>query len=833
MTPLRARPLARDLIAVVVLGAVAMGLGTAQARALRQSGAGVEPGSFNQRVYAAALMAACGRGLATPTAALTGAWDAAEVHAFVLGRHERIDCAAVPANLAVEPLDGLQRASRYLLLAVSAAWAVGGTQWPAIDMLLGVMFAVTIALAYVVGRAGMGRWMSGAVAGLLMLSPLHLRNLADVRDYSKAPFFMLCLAAVGFVATQALSRKQVIGLAGVVGMLLGIGFGMRTDVLVNVVIVITVLLVFLPGPWSATWPTRAMAAGACGLAFGVMAAPLSGSFETRSSPWHVSILGYADPWTSALEVAEAPYETGHFYSDSYVSTAVDAYWGARGHGEKVSVGLPGYGEASRSYYFALLSTFPGDVLTRGWASLIKVIELPFSGAAAVGDAGPRVPALVAAAAQRVLLRVEGASVWLFAVALMGLSLRSVRLAALVFFLAVVLGTYPSIQFQPRHLFHLEIVSLWMLAMALSWLAATAVRIAPGGAVMPNAEPLTRSAGFMVAVLAVIFVPWMSARAYQQRSVTELLTAYVTAATVPLPSVQASDGMTRLAGDEAGWPRPRGPRSMYGELLAVDLTGDCGAAIVGLSAIYRAANSAADFSRSFDVGAPAAGEVTRVFLPIFETGATAAPDDRLAFAGIDVPSAEASCVAGVSRIAEPERLSLLLPAVLVPQWQRGPLHQRLARWEDSATADSLRFTGYWAPPALKAEAAILARRAEPGYRWPVDYNVGGITVQDAGVAVRTLAEAPGSYLVAWQSRALQAGSTVLLEGRLERGGFTVGFTSGGAWIASVDIDRPGAFRAGIRVPETAPYQLVIANHLRDGARANRFTISSLALERGGS
>lgn len=838
------RPITRDAAVAGVLLVVALAMGSSHAHALRTAGPGIEPGSFNQRVFAAALMAACGRGLTTPTAALLpGSGEGQPLDAvreFLLGRREAIACEELPGDLAADGLDGLQRASRYLLLSVSWAWTLAGPAWWAIDGLMGVMFAASIGFAYFTCRLAMGRVAAGVVAVLLMISPLHLRNLADVRDYSKAPFFLLCLCAVGVLATRALTWRQTVSVATLTGLLLGFGFGMRTDVLVNVLIVMTVLVAFLPGPLAETWRTRAAAAAACAIAFALMAWPLTGSFETRSSPWHVALLGFAQDWNYALDVSATPYETGHFYNDSYVGTIVDAYWGGQGHGDaRVSVGLPHYGEASRSYYLAILTMFPADALIRGWASLIKVLELPFSGMAAVpGELLPRGLAVVMRAVQSLLARIEFASVPLFALTLIGVSLGSVRLAALLFLLAVSLGTYPSIQFQARHLFHLEVVSLWTSGLAVSWAVHTTAGFARGRAgVMPAGARLRPPVIFAAVVIAIVLVPLAAARAYQQRAVSALLQSYEDAPLVPAGRMEtpAANGLVRIADGDGVLPRPRGARSMYGDLLAVDVAGECGPAFTSVTFRYAANNSSADFTRTLELDVPARGATTRIFFPAFESGAASPDADRLAFSGIEVPAAEAACITRVSRLAEPDRLPLLLNAVLAGDWRNRPLYQRLRRWEGDPSADAPRSRSYWSPPALRTEgAALFARGATAaGYRWPVDYNAKGAFVRDDTVVVKGFSQAPGSYLVSWQPRPLEAASVVLIEGRLERGGLTVGLADGSGWIASIDIDRPGAFRAGVQVPSSGRYQLVVANHLPDGSLANRFTISRIALVSGGS
>ena len=280
------------------------------------------------------------------------------------------------------------------------------------------------------------------------------------------------------------------------------------------------------------------------------------------------------------------------------------------------------------------------------------------------------------------------------------------------------------------------------------------------------------------------------------------------------------------------PRPRGSRSTYGDMIAVDLSGDCGAARTSLTFRYKANHEPENFTRTIDVALPAPGAITRMFVPTFESGA-ARIDDRLAFGAIEVPAADITCVTRLGRFANPDRHALLLPAVLTGDWAQEPLHQRLIRWEKAATIDTVRAVSYWSPPELRGAQLAITSGGAAGYQWPVDYNAKNAVASGDTVVVSGLADASGSYLVAWRPRPLAAGSVVQIEGHLQRGGFTLGFVDDSGWRASVDIDRAGAFTAAVQLPSAGRYQLVVANHLREGARANRFTISRIALVSGGS
>ena len=546
------------VVACLVLGGV---LGSWYVGAAQRSSSVTVTSEFNHRVFGAALMSACGRGLTTPVVpiAVTGApANQTALIDFLAVRRRAISCSDIPADVRVDGLDSLQRASIYLIRLASGTWAMTGPTWRGIDLLLGALYGVSIALTYLLCRLAMGRVTAASMAALFMISPLHLTNLPDLRDYGKVPFFLATLLIVGLLVTRRRTAAVVVGLAAVAGALVGVGFGVRTDVAVNLIAVIVAVVAFLPQPLSETWKTRLIAAAACASCFTAVAYPVIRTYQSGIPIWHVALLGYAHDWDETLDVAPAPYESGYFYNDSYVATQVDAFWSRMTRSTaQVSIELPFYPEASRDYYLRLLKTFPADALLRGWAALIEILDLPFSRLQAVPVSDlPGWLGRLMSAAQRLLGWCAGVGVPLFAAVVLALSVRSIRLAILTFGVVAFFGAYPSIQFQPRHIVHLEVLSLWMLGFALSslwaavmWMGDPAVR---RGDSIPDSRRLAlRPLLFGLGVLAFVFVPLGTLRAYQQRSAAALLSTYDQARIEPLSltAAPAGDGRVRLAGGD--------------------------------------------------------------------------------------------------------------------------------------------------------------------------------------------------------------------------------------------------------------------------------------------
>ncbi len=689
-----------DAVVAAMFLAIAFGIGAQYAGAARRTKQTPDMPGLSRRIFGAAAMVACGRGATTPVvppAAEPGTPDRLRaLAAFLDVRRDAISCADIPVDVPVDGLDGPQRASRYLLLMTAGAWKLSGLSWAGIDRLVGLLFGMAIALAYLAGRLALTPIAAAAVASLYMLSPLHLANLLDLRDYSKAPFFVATLLIAGVCVLRPRAPRTIVACAAAAGALIGCGFGVRTDIALNLAVVLGAVGLFLPGHVSGTWKLRVAAAAVCMTMFLAAAAPILGSGASGSNLWHWALLGYSHDSDEALDVAPAPYETGYFYSDSYVATVVDASWGrSTGSAAHVSVGLPGYADASRRYYLLLLETFPADALLRGWASVIRVLELPYGGAQSIpGGWLPRIVNTLVSATQRALSQATGVGVPLFALVAIGVSMRSVRLAAFMCALAAFLGAYPAIQFHPRHIFHLELLPLWLLGFAVSWLVLVmSGRTDPLSLLGPAGDRRARRPLlFVAAVLAIVVLPWTALRAYQQRTATALLSTYEDATREPMAMSPApiDGGRVRLALN--GGRSRAARRSIWSEMLAVEIGADrCPDAQPSLTFRYRAADPAVDFSRSYAIDRPAGGGVTTVYFPAYETGAASPDPALLAIDGLEIAAADWPCVKRVSRFADADRFPLLLAAVLPAHWRELPLHQTLRRWRDATNRPTMART----------------------------------------------------------------------------------------------------------------------------------------------
>src|SRR5262249_24513923 len=152
------------------------------------------------------------------------------------------------------------------------------------------------------------------------------------------------------------------------------------------------------------------------------------------------------------------------------------------------------------------------------------------------DAVPRVIAAAMDLRARLLSRFRRFAPAIAAGIILVVAVYSPRMAVAALATILALGMSPALQFQARHVFHLELLSLSVMGICIR---------------VPSMGPWTRTgvvrAGAVgAAFLVLAAVPLIALREIQQRSATALLATYEAAQTVPI--AMAPDGSGGLLAD---------------------------------------------------------------------------------------------------------------------------------------------------------------------------------------------------------------------------------------------------------------------------------------------
>jgi hypothetical protein len=610
---------------------------------------------FYQEYFEPAVMMACGKGFViarTQPPALT---------AFLFRRADRFSCDQIPADAQLGTQGLYQGVWRYLLTATSVAWRMLGISWSGLGPLFGVFFASTIAVGYGIFRLGMGRAMALTGAFALSVSTLHLLNLPHLRDYSKAPFTLALILIIGIVVTRRPTPRVLLGCAAAYGAVLGVGYGFRTDFLVNVPVFLFVLFAFVEGGVRQHLALKSASAALCLAVFMIVAWPvISTVYQKGGCQWHTALLGLTTDFTDALELEPARYDWGAPYLDEFVDRTVTSY-GRRmhpgiGHIEFCS---HEYDNVSGQYLMEIARRFPADMLTRALASDVHIANLPFPWFdSPLPGFAPRLYATRRAA----LTALKGTGiVWVVAAIAMTATI-SARLAFFLGFFVFYFAGYPAIQFSNRHHFHLEFIAWWAFGFVLHHGVTAAVAAARRGQPDPGApRPQWRQAAWvMSALVAASIVPLLALRGYQQLTLARFFDRYVQAAVDDLPLEPSAPGVMRPV-----TLTPAADARTGETFLVVTLNAwQCGEK-PSVTFRYDKAFPIENFSRTISLSRRSPlPEPTYIFMPVYNH-----------FVGVEFSDVHPGCVGTVARVRDLTPFTLLLPSVLPPRWDREPLYQR--------------------------------------------------------------------------------------------------------------------------------------------------------------
>jgi hypothetical protein len=603
---------------------------------------------FYQTYFEPAVMIACGRGF------VISKHQPKPLEDFLFLRADTFDCRELPRDLELDPEHVYQGAWLYLETTVGWAWRVLGISWSGMGPLFGLLFGIDILLAYAICRLAMNRlWALGA-ASSLAISGTQLINLPHLRDYAKAPFTLALVLIMGLIVTRPVRRRTLLLLAAAYGVVLGIGYGFRTDFLVDLPVLLFVLFAFLDGGLTGNLLLKTAAAAVVIVTFFIVSWPIFSAVYTKGGcQWHVALLGLQPNSLVDLRLEPAPYDFGQAYADGYIDRVVNGY------ARRMQPGRPpmvfcshDYDVQSGRYLRDIATTFPADMAIRGYASVIQIVELPFRR----WTSPPMEGWFTRLYTGRAFLFRPGDQwgTYMTAFAVLATGIVSLRLGLFLVFFLGYFGGYPAIQFQERHYFHLEFIGWWAIAFVVHQLVTAAWSLKGG---VPDLKPLARrvlavaaAAGAVVALSAGLLgaVRW-----YQARAARQLFDAYIAAPKQALPN--PAEPLQNIA--PLDWP----------QFLEVDLNEAACAAKPVVTFRYTELPADSNFTRAITVEQRSASAgPTRIFQPVFEH-----------FDGVTVSDGRPGCFVAAYRLTNLTAFPLLLGATLPPEWRSLPLHQRLA------------------------------------------------------------------------------------------------------------------------------------------------------------
>ena len=520
---------------------------------------------FLQPHLGPAVMLALGHGFLQPVPA-----DAPAIMEFLQGDRQYLRRADVPEAVRGESAGHTYaREHLYFSYTLAALWRVFGIHWGVMVGLYGLAYAVCVMAAYGLLRQVSGRLLSTAGATMILLSPGYLFILPHFRDFSKAPFILLILLCLAALVRGPQPRRVQFALAGLVGLLAGIGLGFRQDLAIvfpGALLAVALFWPAAPGVTKQAPVPRGLRDRLTGVSvavavFAVAAYPIySHEREAGSQSLHRLVGGLAAPIGHDMGIGGAPYEQLPLFLDDFIWATIAAHHLARNpEGEAAPYRSPAYDRAGLRYFFDYARIFPGDVATRWLGACRRVLNHEaFSTDSGYKVGYPRSgPFWMLHHRRMVLARwLGGRGVLLAGILLAVWCCWRPRQGWAVAYVLFFFTGYTSLQWHERHSFHMEIACWWVLAAILHgacrsvlWLSRNPWR-GPLLAVASRGPHLLRTPLLNVGLpLLVMVVAFWAARAVQYVQVGHLYSRYSNATATPLATrAEDADGMLLLRVD---------------------------------------------------------------------------------------------------------------------------------------------------------------------------------------------------------------------------------------------------------------------------------------------
>ena len=815
--------------------------------------------SFYQKWFGPAVMFASGRGFINPDPTCAPA-----LKDFLETRRQSLDPAEIPGDIPVRGLSLFHRATRYLLLTVGLWWRIVGISWPAVAPINASLYAIATVSFYAIFRLAFTAGPAAALALFMCFSPVQLEMLPALRDYSKAPFILGAIAILGHIVLKSPSRRNLLLLSVLGGCILGIGAGFRNDIEGFVPILIVMFLLFYGSrPWHEL-RSKAAAVGLIVLAYAVSAAPIHldrASAGTNVS--HVVLLGFTAPFDEALDIRPSVYDLGPFYNDEYVASTVGSY-AERMHSYSPRMLTADYDPMVRLYIGELVRRFPADLLTRFWASVIGVLEFPFTYFPPY-NLDPAIPYhQTLDRVFTVLGLLRGYGVFLMCFLLAAAALRGLRYGFFTIFLVLILAGYPFLQFSTRHFFHLQFISVLTLSFAAAAACSLAARplrslpamwsasrrkaaAEPHRGIREGTRPsllcrippapssfsslktaVIRLSTIAVVSVVLIALPMWALRRYQSQGLTRLFDSYISAVKkdVEFALTPRSDGTVFIHWKDFAVRTTNGGNYLTDYYLMEFKCAEP-VAVTELSLKYDHPFVYAPHARLLRVVLRKG--VNRIFFPVY--GTRFVDTARWQFLGIETSRELVPKIAGFYRLVNLNDKPLLLDLALPAGWERDTLYQTL-RLEhprhDGPSIYAARLSENvmdwsWVTNPASVQAEPDRPRASHIYSSMVKFDMGRVLV-DGRVRSRL------SYLARFEKVTLTKGSFLVAAGRVDEGGLDLGVLKDGAWHNQIVVDEPGEFLAAVEIGADGEYEPILANATSGDFDRNRFVLTRFGILR---
>ncbi len=769
---------------------------------------------FYQDAFAPAVMLACDRGFV----AVDKKKSPAVLADFLQTKTKALSCSELPKKLAIIPFSRYQNTEYYLLLSAGLLWKYTGVSWPNLYPLNAVLFALTILGIYALLRLGSGIIIALLVSTLFFKLSFYYGMLPQLRDYSIAPFIVLYLFVLGSLVKFPYKSWRTIGLACLAGVIFGIGFGFRIDLLLFAPFFILLLLFFTETRITDKLFSKSIASVIYLIIIAVLGYPIF-KMLGHNDLFHNALQGFSTSHTYNLGIIPAPLYGYHYkYTDYFIHYIVISYFN---HVLHMSVplhgGTPLYAKVSSQYFWHFVLTFPADMVIRVLASIYNILSFPY-----VKLANHLFVSLMAVSIMKYFAAIAAIS------AIIIICKISFRIALIVLFFLFFLGAYPVVQYEYRHMFYLAFVPFWIAAFLLQ--CGYNVIFSPKGTYSVTQTEWRRIIIFVATFGGLLLIVLGGAIGYQNYSLTKLFNKYEHAKVQRLPVLNKIKNnnytFIKLPNFTTG---SKAQGVGYGILAVTFNQRLCNRNPLYMRVKYDTWPPADKYYGLYEYNLMThtvrlkASKITKVFIPIYLNAGGK-------FIGIDIPNDESKCFVRAEKIVDTSQFPIEVIVKLPSNWRQLTKHQSIG--SRASFELQLPKTFYVLPSNLKLPKTVWQQKLQT---MKLHFNTKIFQQRENKYFIDGKPKSRFDYIALFtpinitSAELAKANYYLVAQGKLYQGGFTIGFLLDKRWLANsmlnIKYHHGRDFYIAIKITKPGKYTPVIANNL-DRLGRNNFVIDKI-------
>jgi hypothetical protein len=312
-------------------------------------------------------------------------------------------CGSFPRHLSPTSFfDGIHTANAeqplYLILLYAVLWRWFGAQWTVTYYVIAATVAASFVLMYVCARRFTPPLIAAPAALLFLSSPFFITNVLSPRDALKFPFAVAIGALLIAGGTARRRPRRFIAFAGLTGLLVGIGYGFRSDLLFLLApaaliccflgrLDLTDMKAGVAGKLASNFGIRMAAAGALLSSFAIGGwMPLINDHYLHDHygdvGYHAMTMGLLGHTRYDLYQSDSLVDGTYMFRNAYnndLSVGVRVMeFADRGFGEKIDFAAGPYWIYAKRYYLRIAGLIPADLVSGGIGAFVNLMTVPRS-----------------------------------------------------------------------------------------------------------------------------------------------------------------------------------------------------------------------------------------------------------------------------------------------------------------------------------------------------------------------------------------------------------------------------------------------------------------------